>query len=556
MLSNYYTLAVLAEDLNRRLRGKSIGEAYTQEKDEAILAFDGASLLVSCTPEINTLYLYPDFARARRNSTNVLKAAAGIPVLSVRIQPMDRALTFELADTRKLHILLFRQKANILLVDGEDRIVDSFKDSRTLVGTQHQFTRGDLVQDVAALRSLRSAEASIPLSALLKRASPVLGQTLATEILFRSGLEGTAKALAVSDDAFTRLETAFTSVLTDLARPDALVYVEKAPPHTPFRFSLVRLDHCTEYEEKSFPDIHAALRFFVARTRSAGNLHAHATGVLATLRQHQLRISRSLAAVEEDLRNSTRADDYDTYANLLMTYPGEVQKGMSSVTYNENGNAVTVPLDIRLTPIQNAQRYFEKARKARLARGQSGGRLNDLRSQLAAVQRLLAEAGEITTTEEMKRYMEERSEELTEFGIGKKAEERELLPFRIFTVDGGFEVWAGKSSRNNDELTMKHAKPNDLWFHARGSSGSHVILKTGSGNGEPGKKAREQAAAIAAYYSKMKNAKMVPVAMTERKYVRKPKGSPPGSVVLDREKVIFAEPALPEESGKRKGDRQ
>jgi predicted ribosome quality control (RQC) complex YloA/Tae2 family protein len=229
---------------------------------------------------------------------------------------------------------------------------------------------------------------------------------------------------------------------------------------------------------------------------------------------------------------------------------------MSSVTYNENGNAVTVPLDIRLTPIQNAQRYFEKARKARLARGQSGGRLNDLRSQLAAVQRLLAEAGEITTTEEMKRYMEERSEELTEFGIGKKAEEREQLPFRIFTVDGGFEVWAGKSSRNNDELTMKHAKPNDLWFHARGSSGSHVILKTGSGNGEPGKKAREQAAAIAAYYSKMKNAKMVPVAMTERKYVRKPKGSPPGSVVLDREKVIFAEPALPEESGKRKGDRQ
>jgi predicted ribosome quality control (RQC) complex YloA/Tae2 family protein len=119
-------------------------------------------------------------------------------------------------------------------------------------------------------------------------------------------------------------------------------------------------------------------------------------------------------------------------------------------------------------------------------------------------------------------------------------------------VEGGFEVWAGKSSENNDLLTLHHAKPNDLWFHARGSSGSHVLLKVGSGKGEPGKKAKEQAAGIAAYYSKMKNAKMVPVAMTEKKYVRKPKGAPPGTVVLEREKVVFAEPSLPKETGSRK----
>jgi len=159
---------------------------------------------------------------------------------------------------------------------------------------------------------------------------------------------------------------------------------------------------------------------------------------------------------------------------------------------------------------------------------------------------LLTEVETIHTKEELKKFVSERAKDLDQFGIGEKAEEREQLPFRIFTVDGGFEVWAGKSSRNNDELTMKYAKPNDLWFHARGASGSHVILKTNTGNGEPGKKAREQAAGIAAYYSKMKNAKMVPVAMTEKKYVRKPKGAPPGTVTLEREKVIFAEPALPQ----------
>jgi len=103
----------------------------------------------------------------------------------------------------------------------------------------------------------------------------------------------------------------------------------------------------------------------------------------------------------------------------------------------------------------------------------------------------------------------------------------------------------GKSSANNDVLTLKYGKPNDLWFHARGSSGSHVLLKMNTGRGEPSKKAKTQAAAIAAYYSKMKNAKMVPVAMTQKKYVRKPKGSSPGTVTLEREQVIFAEPALP-----------
>ena len=127
----------------------------------------------------------------------------------------------------------------------------------------------------------------------------------------------------------------------------------------------------------------------------------------------------------------------------------------------------------------------------------------------------------------------------------KNEKEEPTVPFRIFHVSGGFEVWAGKSSKNNDELTLQYAKPNDLWFHARGSSGSHVVLRIGTGSGEPSKKAKEQAAAIAAYYSKQRNAKYVPVAMTEKKYIRKPKGATPGTVVMDREKVIMVTPALP-----------
>jgi predicted ribosome quality control (RQC) complex YloA/Tae2 family protein len=120
------------------------------------------------------------------------------------------------------------------------------------------------------------------------------------------------------------------------------------------------------------------------------------------------------------------------------------------------------------------------------------------------------------------------------------------VPFRTFTVAGGFQVWVGKSSESNDLLTLKYAKPSDLWFHTRASSGSHVVLRMGTGKGEPGKRAIEEAASIAAFYSKMKTAKHVPVAMTKRKYVRKPRGAPAGTVTIEREKLLFVNPKLPD----------
>ena len=161
---------------------------------------------------------------------------------------------------------------------------------------------------------------------------------------------------------------------------------------------------------------------------------------------------------------------------------------------------------------------------------------------------MLDEAAELQTPEMIAQFQLFREKELALFGIADTSPGRQLPPFRIFTVEGGFQVLAGKSSENNDLLTLKHAKPDDLWFHARGSSGSHVVLKMGSAKGEPSKRAIQQAASIAAYYSKMKNASMIPVVMTEKKYVRKPKGVAAGTVVIEREKVLFVEAELPSDT--------
>jgi predicted ribosome quality control (RQC) complex YloA/Tae2 family protein len=206
-----------------------------------------------------------------------------------------------------------------------------------------------------------------------------------------------------------------------------------------------------------------------------------------------------------------------------------------------------IVLDPSLTPAQNAERYFLKAKHAKAARKESVERHASLLEQCTALRPLLSELDAIHTRDDLKSFRMRRGGTLKSLGYMTETEREQLPPFRIFTVDGGFQVLAGKSSENNDLLTTRYAKPNDLWFHARGSSGSHVVLKVASSQGVPSKKAIHQAASIAAYYSKMKNASAVPVAMTEKKFVHKPRGVPAGTVTLDREKVLFAEPKLPDD---------
>ena len=117
--------------------------------------------------------------------------------------------------------------------------------------------------------------------------------------------------------------------------------------------------------------------------------------------------------------------------------------------------------------------------------------------------------------------------------------------FFRYLIDDGWEVLAGKSSRDNDLLSLKEAHPEDWWFHVHGMPGSHVILKR-KDSLEPGKKILESAAAIAAYHSKARNAGVVSVACTKVKYVGKPRGAKSGTVSVRRQTLLKVRPAVPE----------
>ncbi|MBU1299434.1 MAG: DUF814 domain-containing protein [Bacteroidetes bacterium] len=175
-------------------------------------------------------------------------------------------------------------------------------------------------------------------------------------------------------------------------------------------------------------------------------------------------------------------------------------------------------------------------------------KFNDFAGQEKIVNNLtLLHLDNCQTKEQFAEFKDEYDADLKRLHLISEKEKSALPPFRIFKVAGDFEMWVVKSAANNDLLTMKYAKSNDLWFHTWGAGGSHVVLKVGNAKTKPVKEAVRQAASIAAYYSKMRNASNVPVAYCERKYIRKPKKSNEGTVVLEREKVIFVEPELPED---------
>ncbi|MBT8042639.1 MAG: DUF814 domain-containing protein [Pontiella sp.] len=124
--------------------------------------------------------------------------------------------------------------------------------------------------------------------------------------------------------------------------------------------------------------------------------------------------------------------------------------------------------------------------------------------------------------------------------------ERSIQPdFWKYELADGFAALAGKTDADNDLLSLKVARANDLWFHVRGQPGSHVILRHPDGE-KPDSALVRQAASIAAWHSKMRNAGTVPVCYTEAKHVGKPRGAKPGSVSIKREKIVKVRPALPE----------
>lgn len=280
---------------------------------------------------------------------------------------------------------------------------------------------------------------------------------------------------------------------------------------------------------------------------------------LAQARSRVRRSERALAAVERDWVEAQRAPALRAKGEALAAYHTQVPRRASRVELPDPADSsrrLTIELDPRLATHQNANDYFRRAAKLERALMAIPARRKLLidevvktRAHLESLERGERPPGATPPAAGGGTLSPARPARST---LGPRPARQEDIPARLqprrYRTQEGWEVWIGKTNEGNDYLTHRLARPEDYWFHVQGSPGSHVVLRRGKAKDEPSRDTLREVAAWAAFYSKQRSSGTVPVMVTRKKYVRKPRGSKPGlAEVLRDEKTLFVRPAEPGE---------
>ena len=255
------------------------------------------------------------------------------------------------------------------------------------------------------------------------------------------------------------------------------------------------------------------------------------------------KMERSAQALERDREKARKDAKRRRDADLLQIHFHRLEKGMEKIEVpdiiDEFGDVV-IELDPSLSPRENVEKLYRKAKKAEragplLVRRQH--ELDDLEDRLRGIGELFDAPAEKETLERLRTLVEpDTPKARTE----PKREKREKdLPFKRFLSAAGQEIWVGRNAAENDRLTVRSSRGDDFWYHARGMAGSHVLVPLRQKDLDP--QTHLDAATLAAHYSKARG-DGVEVMYTRARYVRKMKGQPPGEVLVSKSKTIYIFP--------------
>ncbi len=541
---DYYTLRALALEWDDLLAGAVLEDVWTQSPREMSLALEDAAgtrhtIRVMCDPSLPLLFRSKGTGRQRRNTADVLEGVIGRAIVGVRVAERDRHVFIVLEGGSRLQIVLFGPRPNVFWTQG-GVIRGAFLDHDEWRGEPAPAPRpAPVVSDLEAFRARWKATRKTKGQAAAG-AAPLLTRTLADQALRHAGLDPDTPPGDDLEDVYAAVE----------AFEDALLSPE---PHVYWRgpvaqaFSLVPLADSGEWRAEAFDTTDAALSVWSKRSL-AQRAYTSAYGPLEkALASSAGRRERSAEAMLEELSQPSRADGYETNAHLLMALEAGAGPGRESVVLEDimgEGGPVEIPLDPALSAVENAERLYDKARRTRGARTAAETRWAEVSEQAEAANDLLARVRATTSLPEL-RALEDEAGDAIAAVIGQKGSSGPVEPFRRIALPGGFEALVGKHSRGNAYLTTRVASPHDLWLHARGVPGSHVVVKRAGRTTEVPRAALEAAARLAAWFSTAKTQSIVPVTVTERKYVRPIKGGPPGLVRVDREDVLDVVPSAP-----------
>lgn len=270
------------------------------------------------------------------------------------------------------------------------------------------------------------------------------------------------------------------------------------------------------------------------------------------------KLLRKLQNLEGDRKKAEEGLSFYKKGELLTTVFHKMKKGMKEVEATDYTldppEEVTVALDEKLSPQENVERLFKRARKSKTALGLLDERVPEVKEELEYVESLKYEL----EAAEDKDSLSDIREELVIGGYLKEALARTVKapdkadkaePIRRFVSSEGFEILCGRSGLGNDQLVSKYSSGEDIWFHVKDSPGSHAIIKVAGKKQALTGKTIEEAASIAAFYSKLKESGKAEVIYTEAKNVKKPRGAKPGMVTVKEYKCVVVRPGVPKGAG-------
>ncbi len=507
MHNNYYFFKQLVPALSSKLLGAVITNCFSQNKNELILEFRLTSeenffIKASLESQFSCLSFPANYYRAKRNSVNIFELVRGSKLLSIKNVLNERAFIFDFEENIQLLFKLYGNQSNIIYFKN-DQAVELFK-STLKRDSEIDINALDRKLDIsftALKESDWNTREIIP--TLDKHTSQLLSDRLSNSI---------------------NKEQVFNDFINELTK--SKFYIDFST--SGYRLNLIK----TDLAQTTYTNPIIAITSFFEQEVKLKSITSIKSKLIKSINSQLIKSDNYIKKLAKKLNELSIGSNNQQKADILMANLHSVVKGSKSVelfNFYTNSNII-INLNPLQTPQKNAERYY---RKAKNEAKEITILTNNVKLKKKVISGLKLKLVKIENSSDFKFLEAQIPEQLT------KTEEP--MAYKEFIVDD-FLILVGKNAKHNDTLTLKIAKKDDLWLHAKDVSGSHVVIKQIPGRAYPNY-IIEKAAQLAAYYSKRKTDSLCPVLYTPKKYVRKKKGTPAGAVFVEKEKVILVEPS-------------
>lgn len=531
MINNYFFLTRFVRELQSDLTGSTFQAAFSQEKNKLLLSFlvDGSEMFLEFHTGAQLPYLQvrESFRRAKKNTSTFFESVYSSRLKNIQVARFERILKFEF-DKFCLY-LLFRGKDSNAFIISKAESVEVFKsvDEDTLrkIYSELKETEFDntflFTNEITVNTSIKE----------FKNHYPFFGKKIIAEILLRT------------KDENKSFNQAVVEVLAEINENSyGLFFSESLKEYSIFPESFL-LTHNLR-TDAIFNSCNDAVRGFLLvqmQFHLFQSLYKQASKYFEKLINY---LTAKLEAINKKVDEGSKESVFTERANLLLINLQYISKGMKSVEIGNiyhDGKAEIILLKENLSPNENVNHYFSKAKSEKIFFARAEKEISQLSKRLKIALEQQKQLCTITSLYELKLFM--KTLPLKSDGQNSKTPK---INFKQFLIDGTWRVFVGKDSKNNDLLTTKFAKQNDFWFHARSVSGSHVVLRVENTKEVVPKPVLKKAAQLAAFYSKAKTAGTAPVSYALKKFVVKRKGMEVGMVSMLREDTLLVKPEIPQ----------